>query len=120
VLFGYAEPAGTWANIPPKRNRTAPISFSPCLYKDRNLVERFFNRIKRFRRVAARYDKLATNYLAFVELACIRLWLRVHESTAYAAWMAGAFISTPSSLRTTPRTAARLSIVGLPLLESMR
>jgi transposase len=42
----------------------------------RNLVERFFNKIKRCRRVATRYDKLAANYLAFVQLASIRLWLR--------------------------------------------
>ena len=49
---------------------------------DRNLVERFFNKIKQCRRVATRYDKLAANYLAFVKLACIRLWLRVYESTA--------------------------------------
>ena len=59
-----------------------PICFSPCLYRDRNLVERFFNKIKQCRRVATRYDKLAANYLAFVKLACIRLWLRVYESTA--------------------------------------
>ena len=72
---------GAWANIPPRRNRTSPICLSPHLYRDRNLVERFFNRIKRCRRVATRYDKLAANYLAFIKLACIRLWLRVYEST---------------------------------------
>jgi transposase len=43
------------------------------------LVERFFNKIKHCRRVATRYDKLAANYLAFVQLASIRLWLRVNE-----------------------------------------
>ena len=59
-----------------------PICFSPYLYRDRNLVERFFNKIKQCRRVATRYDKLAANYLAFVKLACIRLWLRVYECTA--------------------------------------
>jgi transposase len=47
----------------------------------RNLVERFFNKIKQCRRVATRYDKLAANYLAFVQLASIRLWLRVNEFT---------------------------------------
>ena len=47
------------------------------------LVERFFNRIKQCRRVATRYDKLAANYLAFVQLASIRLLLRVNESTPY-------------------------------------
>ena len=50
-------------------------------YRDRNRIERFFNRIKQCRRVATRYDKLAANYLAFVQLASIRLWLRAYEST---------------------------------------
>jgi transposase len=45
------------------------------------LVERFFNKIKQCWRVATRYDKLAANYLAFIQLASIRLWLRVNEST---------------------------------------
>jgi transposase len=66
---------GAWANIPPRSNRNDPICFSPYLYRDRNRVERFFNRIKQCRRVATRYDKLAANYLAFVQLASIRLWL---------------------------------------------
>jgi len=41
----------------------------------------FFNKIKQRRRIAARYDKFAANYLAFIQLALIRLWLRVNEST---------------------------------------
>jgi transposase len=70
-----------WANIPPISNRNEPICFSPHLYRARNLVERFFNRIKQCRRIATRYDKLAANYLAFIQLASIRLWLRVNEYT---------------------------------------
>ncbi len=72
---------GAWANIPPKSNRKEALSFSPHLYRARNLVERFFNKIKHCRRVATRYDKLAANYLAFIQLASIRLWLRINEST---------------------------------------
>jgi transposase len=49
-----------------------PICFSPYLYRARNLVERFFNKI---------YDKLAANYLVFVKLAAIRIGLRTHEFT---------------------------------------
>ena len=64
-----------------KRNRKDPICFSPYLYRARNLVERFFNKIKQCRRVATRYDKLAANYLAFIKLASIRIWLRANEST---------------------------------------
>jgi transposase len=52
----------------------------PLPYRARNLVERFFNQIKQRRRIATRYDKLAANYLAFIQLASIRLWLRVNES----------------------------------------
>jgi len=76
-----ARERGAWANIPPKRNRRNPICFSPHLYRDRNHVERFFNRIKHCRRIATRYDKLAANFLAFIKLAAIRLWLGVYEST---------------------------------------
>jgi transposase len=72
---------GAWANIPPRSNRRDPICFSPHLYRARNRVERFFNRIKQCRRIATRYDKLAANYLAFVQLASIRLWLRANKST---------------------------------------
>ncbi len=72
---------GAWANIPPKRNRKEPICFSPYLYRARNLVERFFNKIKQCRRIATRYDKLAANYLAFIKLESIRIWLRAYEST---------------------------------------
>jgi transposase len=74
-----------WANIPPRSNRNEPICFSPHLHRARNLVERIFNKIKQCRGVATRYDRLAANYLAFVQLASIRLWLRVNESTPLIA-----------------------------------
>ena len=57
-------------------------NFSPYLYRARNRVERFFNRIKQCRRVATRYDRLAANYLAFVQLASIRRWQRINESAS--------------------------------------
>jgi hypothetical protein len=88
---------GHGQNIPPKRNRKDPIRFSPYLYRARNLVERFFNKIKQCRRVATRYDKLAANYLAFVKLASIRIWLRAHESTSwpkgFLEWWARSLLS---------------------------
>jgi transposase len=71
-----------WANIPPKANRKDPICFSPYLYRARNLIERFFNKIKHYRRIATRYDKLAENYLAALKLVAIRIWLRANESTS--------------------------------------
>ena len=73
---------GAFANIPPKSNRKDPICFSPWLYRARNLVERFFNKIKHYRRIATRYDKHDNNYLAALELVCVRLWLRFNETTA--------------------------------------
>ena len=73
---------GGWANIPPKSNRRQPICFSPWLYRQRNLIERFFNKLKYYRRIATRYDKLGSSFLAMVKLACIRLRLRHYESTA--------------------------------------
>lgn len=51
---------GAWANIPPKSNRSDPICFSPYLYRARNQVERFFNRIKQCRRVATRLPPIAS------------------------------------------------------------
>jgi transposase len=80
-IRGLVAEKGAWANIPPRRNRNEPICFSPYLYRARNLIERFFNTIKQCRRVATRYDKLAANYLAFIHLASIRLWLRVNGYT---------------------------------------
>lgn len=78
----FVSSRGGWANIPPRRNRRDPICFSAHLYRDRNHVERFFNRIKHCRRISTRYEKHAANFLAFVKLAAIRLWLRAYESTA--------------------------------------
>ena len=76
-IRAFATERGAWANVPPRSNRREPICFSPHLYRARNLIERFFNKIKQCRRVATRYDKLAANYLAFIQLASIRLWLQV-------------------------------------------
>jgi transposase len=65
-----------WANIPPKANRKATFIFSRWVYRQRNLVERFFNRIKQFRGIATRYDKHPENYLAAVKLVAATLWCR--------------------------------------------
>ena len=63
-----------WANIPPKSNRKGSFAFSLWVYRQRNLVERFFNRIKHFRGIATRYDKRPENFLAAVKLVAARLW----------------------------------------------
>jgi transposase len=63
------------ANIPPTANREDPICFSKFPHRQRYLFEKLFNKIKRFRRVATRNDKLAESFLAAVKLASIRIWL---------------------------------------------
>jgi transposase len=80
-IRAFVSSRGGWTNIPPRRNRRDPVCFSSHLHRDRNQVERFFNRIKHCRRIATRYEKRAANFLAFVKLAAIRLWLRIYEST---------------------------------------
>lgn len=57
--------------VPPKSNRKNPWSYDKQLYKQRNQVERLFRRIKRFRRIFTRYDKLDTIFLAFIYFALI-------------------------------------------------
>jgi transposase len=71
---------GAWANIRAMPQRVIKPVFSRFLYKHRNLVERFFNKLKHFRAVATRYDQRDDNYLASVQLASIRIWLRHNES----------------------------------------
>ena len=67
---------GAWANVKPVPNRVNVPAFSPFLYRYRNLVERFFNKIKHFRAVATRFEKHDANYLALVKLAAARIWMR--------------------------------------------
>ena len=67
---------GSMVVIPPKRNRKIQRPYDTVLYKERNLIERFFNKLKQFRRVATRYDKLLVNFMGFVKLAAIVIWLK--------------------------------------------
>jgi putative transposase len=59
-----------------KRNRKVQRAYDADLYKERNIIERFFNKLKQFRWVATRYDKLLVNFMGFVELAAIAIWLK--------------------------------------------
>jgi transposase len=67
---------GAWANIKPISQRVNVPAFSPYLYRFRNLVERFFNKLKHYRAVATRFEKHDANYLALVKLAATRIWMR--------------------------------------------
>jgi transposase len=77
------EQRGAWANIRLMPNRKRRPAFSAWLYRQRNAVERFFNKLKHFRAVATRYDKRDDNFLASVKLASVRIWLRSYESVTY-------------------------------------
>jgi transposase len=79
AIRALTEAAGAWANIPPRSNRIGSFAFSKWVYRQCNLVESFINKLKHFRGIAARYDKLPENYLAAVKLAA-RIWLRSYES----------------------------------------
>ena len=68
--------AGAEPVIPARSNRRTPRDHDRVLYRERNLSERFFNKLKQFRRVATRYDKLRANYEGFVQLAAIAILLR--------------------------------------------
>jgi transposase len=67
--------SGAQAVIPPRANRTQSRAYDLHIYKGRNLVERFFCRIKHFRRVATRYDKLDRRYEAVIAIAAVWIWL---------------------------------------------
>jgi transposase len=76
ALVQAVEAKGAEAVIPPRSNRKVQRPYDAERYKDRNLVERFFNKVKHYRRVATRYEKTARNFLAFVHLASIMVLLR--------------------------------------------
>ena len=61
--------------IPSKANRCEPRDTDFALYRERNLVERFFGKLKQYRAIATRYDKLANAFLAAVALVCVLFWL---------------------------------------------
>jgi transposase len=65
---------GTKPVIPNRSNRKLPFRFSKRFYRERHRIENAFSRLKDFRRIATRYDKLARNYLASVCLAAALVW----------------------------------------------
>lgn len=70
------EDQGVRACIPPRSGRHWPSRFSRRLYRQRYTVENFFARIKRLRRIATRYEKLADHYLGFLLFAAVLDWLK--------------------------------------------
>lgn len=82
AIRSAVEAAGAFANIPAKANRKQSFPFSSFLYRYRNLVERFFGKLKNARGLATRYDKRADNFLAAIKLFATRIWINSYESTA--------------------------------------
>lgn len=81
AIIDLIEASGAKAHIPSQTNVRVRRIVDLAVYRQRNLVERFFNKLKHFRRIATRYDKLARNFLAALVLASSRLWMRAYEST---------------------------------------
>ena len=75
-ILAYIRDSGGTVVIPPKSNATDPWECDFSHYKERHAVECFFNKLKHFRRIATRYDKLSSMFQAFVYLACIMIWLK--------------------------------------------
>lgn len=75
ALVALIHATGAQAVIPPRSNRHEQRVYDRHIYKDRNLVERFFNRLKQFRRIATRYEKLACSFISLLNLVCAYIWL---------------------------------------------
>ena len=71
----HIKACGAIANIPNMVRRKKRFRWTKALYRERNNVERFFNKLKQFRRIATRYDKRASNFLAGIYAAAILIWL---------------------------------------------
>ena len=80
-LRQHLKARGAVANIPNMIRRKRRFRWKKALYRQRNLIERFFNKLKQFRRIATRYDKLGATFQAFLQLAVVRISLRSIEST---------------------------------------
>ena len=73
-LLQYIADQGAIAVIPPKSNRKVQRDYDRELYKRRNVIERAFNKLKHWRRIATRYDRRSENFLAFLYLAAAVIW----------------------------------------------
>jgi len=81
AVIAAIEATGARAHIPSQFNVRVVRSVDRDLYRERNRIERFFNRLKHFRGIATRYFKTATNFLAALHLASSRIWIKAYEST---------------------------------------
>ena len=75
AILSAIEAAGGKAVVPPKANRVVQRDYDKAVYKERNRVERFFQKIKNYRRIATRYERLAVTFLAMLHLVACVVWL---------------------------------------------
>lgn len=75
AFIAAVEAAGAQVVIPPRKTRLQPRSYDRHAYRERHLIECLFNRLKQFRRIATRYEKLACNFLSMLNLATAFIWL---------------------------------------------
>ena len=80
ALVNFVRDRGGEAHIPTQSRVRIQRSVPPSLYRQRNLVERFFCKLKQFRRIATRFEKHADNFMAALALASARIWMRAIES----------------------------------------
>ena len=73
-IMDAIEKMGALVVIPPKSNRKIQRDYDKDIYKERNMVERMFNKLKHFRKIATRYDKRADSFLAWIVIGAIFLW----------------------------------------------
>jgi transposase len=76
AIRAYVNQQGAVAVIPPKANRALKPAFDEHLYRERHRIENLFARLKTYRRIATRYEKLHVTFASFVSLACILIWLK--------------------------------------------
>ena len=75
-LVEFIEERGAFAVVPPRENRNEMRFYDEHLYQERHLVECFFNKLKRYRRVFSRFEKLASRFLGFCSFAASLIWMR--------------------------------------------
>ena len=76
AFVAHVEAQGSEAVIPPHQSAKVKRAYDPWVYRERHLIECCFNKLKHFRRIFSRFDKLDRSYLGFVQFVCALVWLR--------------------------------------------
>ncbi len=76
AIRAFVNQLGGFAVVPPRSNRAAKPAFDQHLYRERHRIENLFARLKAFRRIATRYDKLLSSFASMFSIACILVWLK--------------------------------------------